>query len=572
MSRPPPHRPGRGALSSPPGRFARTSTAALDDGALDDGWRVGGDDPADANPDSVATSLTPEHARTIITRNDSPDIAFDQSINPYRGCEHGCVYCLDGGTRILMADGRTQPLADIAVGDRIVGTRLRRVPPPEFAHRPGPRPTIGRGGAARALPGQSGSVATRVEAGPEPEYERCYVHTEVRACWRTRQRAWRLRLADGTELVASAEHRFLVGTGWKHVAMASPGSTEPCLESGDRLAGFGAVPRAIVPGTPVSLPSRLAVVAIEPLDGIRELIDITTGSGDFIANGVVSHNCYARPSHAYVDLSPGLDFETRLFYKVDAARLLEAELAKPGYVARPIMLGANTDPYQPVEKRLGITRSLLEVLVRCRHPVMLVTKGGLIERDLDLLADLARDGLARVTLSLPTLDAPLKRILEPRAASAGARLRLMRQLKDAGVPVGVLVAPVIPVLTDHEIERVLEASAAAGASSAGYVMLRLPHEVKTLFREWLDAHFPDSAGHVMARVADLRAGRDNDPAFGTRMSGQGAFAALVRQRFKLACRRLGLDDRYELRLPTHLFQRPARQGAAAAAGQLTLDL
>ena len=570
MYRPPPHRPGRGALSSPPGRFARTSTDAVDDG-----WEAGGDDPADANPDSVATSLTPEHARSIITRNESPDIAFDQSINPYRGCEHGCVYCLDGGTRILMADGGTRPLAEIAVGDRIVGTRLRRLPPPEFARRPAPRqsprPASRGGGAARALAGPAGVHAAQAEADLEPEYERCYVLTEVRACWRTRQRAWRVRLADGTELIASAEHRFLAGAGWKHVAAPSPGSAEPCLETGDRLAGFGVVPRAIVPGTPVGVPSRLAVVAIEPLDGIRELIDITTGSGDFIANGVVSHNCYARPSHAYVDLSPGLDFETRLFYKVDAAGLLEAELAKPGYVAKPIMLGANTDPYQPVEKQLGITRSLLEVMVRCRHPVMIVTKGALVERDLDLLADLARDGLARVTLSLPTLDAPLKRVLEPRAASAGARLRLMRQLKEAGVPVGVLVAPVIPVLTDHEIERVLEASAAAGAGSAGYVMLRLPYEVKTLFREWLDAHFPDSAAHVMARVADLRAGRDNDPAFGTRMSGQGAFAALVRQRFKVACRRLGLEDRYDLRLPTHLFQRPARPGAAAAAGQLTLD-
>jgi DNA repair photolyase len=538
MSGPPPRRPGRGALSSPPGRFARTTVAGVDDGWATPGALDGDADPADANPDSVATSLTPEHARSIITRNESPDIAFDQSINPYRGCEHGCVYCLDGGTRILMADGGTRPLAGIAIGDRIVGTRLRRVPPSEV--------------------------------GLEVAYERCYVLTEVRACWRTRQRAWRLRLADGTELIASAEHRFLAGAGWKHVAEASPGSTEPCLERGDRLAGFGVVPRALVPGTPVAVPARLAVVAIEPLDGVRELVDITTGSGDFIANGVVSHNCYARPSHAYVDLSPGLDFETRLFYKVDAARLLEAELAKPGYVTRPIMLGANTDPYQPVEKQLGITRSLLEVMVRCRHPVMIVTKGALLERDIDLLADLARDGLARVTLSLPTLDVPLKRLLEPRAASAAARLRLMRQLKEAGVPVGVLVAPVIPVLTDHEIERLLEASAAAGASSAGYVMLRLPHEVKTLFREWLGVHFPGSAAHVMARVADLRAGRDNDPAFGSRMTGQGAFAALVRQRFKVACRRLGLQDRYDLPLPTHLFRRPERP-CAAGAGQLKLD-
>ncbi len=557
MSGPPPIRSGRGALSSPPGRFARTSTTAVEDG-----WDEGDSDPADAIPDSIATSLTPEHARSIVTRNDSPDLAFQQSINPYRGCEHGCVYCLDGGTPILMADGQTRPLAQLRVGDRIVGTRLRSVP----------RATVGRAATVR---GRSGLALAASEPDAEAVLERCFVHTEVRAHWRTRQQAWRLRLADGTELVASAEHRFLAGAagaaGWKHVARVPAGSMEQRLAIGDRLVGFGTASQAVVPGAPVGTSARLSVVAIEPLGEIRELIDITTGSGDFIANGVVSHNCYARPSHAYVDLSPGLDFETRLFYKVDAARLLEAEFARPGYVAKPIMLGANTDPYQPVEKQLGITRSLLEVMVRCRHPVMVVTKGALVERDLDLLADLARDGLARVTLSLPTLDVSLKRILEPRAASASARLRLMGQLRAAGIPVGVLVAPVIPVLTDHEIERVLAASAAAGASSAGYVMLRLPYEVKTLFREWLEAHFPDSAAHVMARVADLRAGRDNDPCFGTRMSGQGAFAALIRQRFKVACRRLGLHDRHDLALPTGLFQRPARSGAAANDGQLSLE-
>jgi len=362
----PPIPPGRGALSRPPGRFARSVTEAVDDG-----WGSGAD-PADTVPDSIAVSVLPEHAKSVITRNDSPDIVFDQSINPYRGCEHACIFC------------------------------------------------------------------------------------------------------------------------------------------------------------------------------------------------------YARPSHAYVDLSPGIDFETRLFYKANAARLLEAELAKPGYVCKPIMLGANTDPYQPVEKRLGVTRSVLEVLARARHPVMIVTKGALLERDINLLADLARDNLASVTLSLPTLDAGLKRILEPRAASPGARLRLLRQLAEAGVPAGVLVAPVIPVLTDHELERVLEAAAGARARFASYVLLRLPYEVKTLFREWLDAHFPDSAAHVMARVAELRAGRDNDPCFGTRMSGQGEFAALLRQRFRVACRRHGIAANDAPVLDTQVFQRPSAPGAAAA-GQMSLD-
>ena len=274
--------------------------------------------------------------------------------------------------------------------------------------------------------------------------------------------------------------------------------------------------------------------------------------------------CYARPSHAFVGLSPGLDFETKLFYKQDAARLLEAELARPGYVCKTIMLGSNTDPYQPVERRLLVTRGILQVLQRCKHPVSVITKGALIERDIELLADLAQHNLTNVMISLPTLDVSLKRTLEPRAASPAARLRVMRQLADAGVPVGVMVAPVIPVVTDAEIEKVLEAAAAAGARSASYVMLRLPYEVKDLFREWLAEHFPQRAAHVMARVHDLRGGRDNDPAFKTRMSGQGVFAALIRKRFELACRRLGLSQNRSGALDTRQFRPPQADGAQMA--------
>ena len=222
------------------------------------------------------------------------------------------------------------------------------------------------------------------------------------------------------------------------------------------------------------------------------------------------------------------------------------------------MLGANTDPYQPLEKSQMVTRSVLEVLVRCKHPVTITTKGALVARDVDLLAELARDGLTRVMFSIPTLDNELKRILEPRAAAAAAKLKAMRVLAEAGVPVGVLVAPIIPVLTEHEIERVLEASREAGASHAGYTMLRLPYEVKDLFREWLAEHFPERAAHVMSAVRGMRGGRDNDPNFGTRMHATGPVAQLIRQRFQLACRRLGfpLDRRYEL--PTHLFKPPGR--------------
>ena len=268
--------------------------------------------------------------------------------------------------------------------------------------------------------------------------------------------------------------------------------------------------------------------------------------------------CYARPSHAYVGLSPGLDFETRLFYKSDAAKLLEAELAAPKYKCAPIMLGANTDPYQPIEKDLKVTRSILEVLLRYKHPVNITTKGVLVARDVDLLAELARDNLVQVMFSIPTLNDDLKRILEPRAAAARAKLRAMRTLADAGVRVGVLVAPIIPVLTEHEIESVLEAAHAAGASLAGYTILRLPWEVKDLFREWLAEHFPDRAAHVMSVVRSMRGERDNDPDFGTRMHATGPVAELIRQRFQLARRRLGFPDERHSSLPTNLFRAPAR--------------
>jgi DNA repair photolyase len=276
--------------------------------------------------------------------------------------------------------------------------------------------------------------------------------------------------------------------------------------------------------------------------------------------------CYARPSHGYLGLSPGLDFETRIFYKADAAKLLEAELAAPKYRCSPIMLGANTDPYQPIEKKLQVTRSILEVLSRCRHPVNITTKSALVVRDVDLLGALARDGLARVMFSIPTLDPDMKRILEPRAAAAAAKLKAMRVLADAGVTVGVLVAPIIPVLTEHEIESVLEAAHAAGASLAGYTVLRLPWEVKDLFREWLAEHFPDRAAHVMSQVRAMRGERDNDPDFGTRMHATGPVAQLLRQRFQLACRRLGFPDERNTALPTNLFRPPGRTHP-----QLTLD-
>jgi DNA repair photolyase len=275
--------------------------------------------------------------------------------------------------------------------------------------------------------------------------------------------------------------------------------------------------------------------------------------------------CYARPSHSYMNLSPGLDFETKLFYKADAARLLEAELAKPGYVCKPINLGANTDPYQPIERKLKVTRSLLEVLRQFRHPLTIVTKSALVERDIDILADMARDALVSVFVSITTLDAHLKRTLEPRAPAPAARLGAVRKLNEAGISVGVLVAPVIPAVNDHEIEAILEASAVAGVSSAGFVMLRLPYEVKVLFREWLVNHLPERAEHVMSLVRAMRDGKDNDSRFGSRMRGEGAYAELIARRFEVASRRLGLHRGRALQLSTQHFRPPGTGG-----GQLDL--
>lgn len=277
--------------------------------------------------------------------------------------------------------------------------------------------------------------------------------------------------------------------------------------------------------------------------------------------------CYARPSHAYLNLSPGLDFETRLFYKPNAAELLDAELRRPGYVPAMISLGANTDPYQPIEKKLGVTRGVLEVLARFRHPVAIVTKGAaLIERDLDLLQDLARARLVSVAISITTLDPALKRTLEPRAASPQSRLRAMRALSDAGVPTMVFFSPVIPCVNDAELEAVLAAAREAGARYASYIPLRLPREVAELFREWLQESYPLKAEHVMSLVQQMRGGRDNDSAFGSRMRGQGEFARVIRKRFEVACRRLGFNVGERPPLETRHFKPPPAVGDQLGLG------
>ena len=274
--------------------------------------------------------------------------------------------------------------------------------------------------------------------------------------------------------------------------------------------------------------------------------------------------CYARPTHAYLGLSPGQDFESRIFAKHEAPAQLERELARPGYECRMIAMGTNTDPYQPTERRLALTRGVLEVLDRHEHPVGIVTKSALVARDVDLLARMARRRLATVSLSVTTLDRDLARTMEPRASTPAKRLKAMRTLSAAGVPVGVMAAPIIPGLTDHEMEAILEAAAEAGAGRAGYVLLRLPQEVRGLFLEWLSAHAPNKAKRVVSLLQGMRAGRLNDASFGSRMTGNGPYAELLAARFAAATKRLGLTRRGP-DLDTERFRAPS-----AAPGQPAL--
>ena len=276
--------------------------------------------------------------------------------------------------------------------------------------------------------------------------------------------------------------------------------------------------------------------------------------------------CYARPSHSYLDLSPGLDFETRIFYKPNAAETLREEWSKPGYEPAPITIGANTDPYQPAEKRLGITRSLLLAFQEHRHPVSLITKGTGLKRDIDLLSDLAARRLCSIAISIPTANAALKRQLEPRVPAASARFALVRDLATAGVPVSVMMAPIIPALNDGEIESIVRRAADAGAEGAAWILLRLPHEVKPLFQEWLEIHYPERASHVMSLIRQASGGKDYDNRFGVRQTGTGPYASMIAQRFSTACSRAGLVRRGARQtLDCTQFVRPS-------GGQMSLNL
>lgn len=266
--------------------------------------------------------------------------------------------------------------------------------------------------------------------------------------------------------------------------------------------------------------------------------------------------CFARPTHAFHDLSPGIDFETKLFAKPDAAALLRKELSKPGYKAAPLAMGTNTDPYQPIENEWKITRACIEILAETRHPLMITTKSDRVVRDIDLLAPMAADGLVSVMVSVTSLDPKIAMTMEPRAPRPMKRIEAIRQLSAAGVPVIVSISPVVPAITDHEVEHILEIAAEAGAKRASYIPVRLPFEVAPIFRAWLDEHFPDRAAKVMSIIHSMRGGRDNDPDYFSRMRAQGPWAELLRIRFLIACRKYGLAERQWMTLRSDLFQPP----------------
>ena len=680
---------GRGSASNPKNRFEKIGVEP---------------DPAEAGDEPrPETIYLRDHSRSIVATNASPDIGFDASINPYRGCSHGCVYCMDGNTPTLMADGTTRRLEELCVGDEIYGTERRGV------------------------------------------YRR-YVKTIVLAHWQTRKAAYRVTLEDGTELVSSADHRFLTERGWKFVVGDGRGDgCRPHLTTNNKLMGTGSFSQAPqespdyklgylcgmvrgdghlasyrymraggancdqhqfrlaladaealertarylldievatrrfvfqrafpggreitairtharesvevvkhvvewpndpsvdwrkgflagifdaegsyggntlrihntepeiitqtvealqafgfefvvevaskgrsrpmrvvrvrgglrehlrffhctdpsiarkrnIEGTAIKSDANLRVASIEPL-GVRKLFDITTGTGDFIANGVISHNCYARPTHEYLGLSAGLDFESKVLVKEEAPGLLRERLASPRWEPKVLSMSGVTDPYQPVERKLGITRGCLEVLANFRNPVVIVTKNHLVTRDIDLLSELARWGAAAVAVSLTTLDDDLRRVMEPRTSRPVRRLAAIRELSEAGVPVGVMTAPVIPGLNDHELPNLLSAAAEAGATFAGYVPVRLPGAVAPLFEDWLERHFPDRKEKVLGHIRSMRGGKLNDPEFGSRMKGGGVYAEHISRLFGVSCRRAGIERGRFPKLSTAAFRK-----------------
>jgi DNA repair photolyase len=419
--------------------------------------------PGYREPATVRTFDAPEamdirfyevHSKSVLNKVPKASrMPFRWTVNPYRGCTHACVYCLDGGTEILLADGGSKPLADIRPGDRVIGTAL-----------------IGA--------------------------QRRYIVTSVLDHWQTLKPAYRVTLADGTSLVASADHRFLARGGWRQVTGKEPGGPRRRLSASDQLLGPG---RGGAPGAGESVGTvrGLWVDAVETLDEERVLFDITTDTGDFIANGVVSHNCFARPTHKYLDLSPGRDFEREIVVKVNAPEALRAQLSRPSWSREHVALGTNTDPYQWVEGRYRLMPGIWEALRDSGTPCSVLTKSPLLLRDVALLKELADRVGFTASLSVPTIDERAWRASEPHTPHPRARLEAVAELNRAGVPTGILVAPLMPGVNDapEQVARILELGAEAGATSIGGLCLHLRGEVRGIFLDWLRGYRPDLIPH-----------------------------------------------------------------------------
>jgi DNA repair photolyase len=400
-------------------------------------------------PEALDMRFYEVHAKSVLNRvPKQSQMPFRWTINPYRGCSHACTYCVHPGTRILMADGRTKAIADLEIGDAIYGTE--------------------RDGAYRR-----------------------FVTTEVLDKWSSIKPAHATVLEDGTELISSADHRFLTDGGWRHVG--SGGTAAPRrlhLAVQDRLLGPGdSLPTE---GEALENVGR-GVSTISPLGEAMRLYDITTGTGDFIANGVVSHNCFARPTHKYLDFNPGRDFEREIVVKVNAPEVLRVELARPSWRREHVALGTNTDPYQWVEGRYKLMIGIWEALRDAANPCSVLTKSPLLLRDLPLMLEIAERASFSACLSIPTLDEKAWRATEPHTPSPRARLEAVAELNAAGIPTGVLVAPLMPGINDapHQVEPLLELAAEAGATNVAGIALHLRGEVRTVFMDWLRSQRPD---------------------------------------------------------------------------------
>jgi DNA repair photolyase len=684
--RPPGRLVARGAADNPANRFERLHHVA------DPEEELPPDD--DGAPPPVPTVYLRDPTRTLLAHNDSPDLGFDTSLNPYRGCEHGCSYCLAPSTPVLHSDLVWRPIGEVRVGDTLVGF--------DESPEPGATPKL-RPAAVQAVwwsrkptlrvVGRNTEVVTTAEhrwlqarsfrwsrtdrlapghllrhlpvtpsEAEDDDYRAGYLAGlspgdgtfRYRSGWRGDKKGfpaayWRVAMIDLEPLERSV--RFLESFGVSaRVRPFDPGARtrspmwkveirslarleilnkilfDPRESRGYRrgfLAGFfdaeghdGSSLRISQVDLSVlervrsyahslgfdfqleprenhastlrlvgGVTDRIRFLSVcnpairrkrdvlfgwapfldpEPIDAIepgprRDVVDIQTSTGTFYAAGLATHNCYARPTHEYLGFSAGLDFETRILVKEEAPELLREALSSPRWQPRVVALSGVTDAYQPIEAKLRLTRRCLAVFAAFRNPVAIITKSALVARDADLLAELAAHGAASVLVSITTLDDALRRALEPRASSPRRRLAAIETLAKAGVPVGVMCAPVIPGLNDAEIPAILSAAARAGAQRASHVLLRLPHGVAELFDAWLARHRPERRDRVMARIREVRGGRLNDPRFHSRMRGEGVYADQIHALFALACRRAGLAGE-RAPLSTAAFRRPGGTG------------